>query len=184
MIIKMLRIAIVIVLTVGLIGCINKPNEPEFPTGFTRVADGAHIYLGMHRDDVKKILGEPTGTGSMGADYGGMRYEFDENETIIFTYSTDKKISYISIMATTNKWTILDGIYVGMDRQTALDIVEYSGLPNLYDVNDRAFHWKIIDNPRTPVYVLQIMGDGRDKANWMVLSRPKLGFWEIYGYPR
>ena len=180
MIIKMLRIAIVIVLTVGLIGCINKPNEPEFPTGFTRVADGAHIYLGMHRDDAEKILGEPTLAGN-----DALRYEFGENETILLAYNADdKKIFYIDIRATTNRWTILDGIYVGMDRQTALDIVEYSGLPNLYDVNDRAFHWKIIDNPRTPVYVLQIMGDGRDKANWMVLSRPKLGFWEIYGYPR
>ena len=53
---KMLSVAIIVILAIGLMGCGDSieleflTTEDGFPIGFTRVSDGVQIRLGMHRD--------------------------------------------------------------------------------------------------------------------------------------
>jgi len=54
---KWLVVLVMIIIAV-LSSCFGA-NESDFPTYFTRLSDGAQIYLGMTRDEIELILGAP-----------------------------------------------------------------------------------------------------------------------------
>jgi len=53
--IKILSVAFVIVVIIGLIGC-RGFFEPEFPITITRISDGIQISFGMDRENIENIL--------------------------------------------------------------------------------------------------------------------------------
>jgi len=183
-----LKLLLAAILFVGLIGCVNvieldfPTAEDGFPIGFTRISDGVQIYLGMHKDDVMNVLGEPTGVVDGRFGYGVNVYGEYVGSGIEFSYNYDGIINSIGILAWED-WITVGGLHALIDDiEKVRDIFENGELSqfhNLYDSSTGQYRpFTIIDNPENPVNALSALSGS------IIIGQPPSEFWEHYGYPR
>jgi len=111
---KILNIILVLALTLGLTGCwsigLEFPvSKTGFPIGFTRLSDGAQIYLGMTREEIGKVLGE-----AIEPFWFPVLYD----DQIVIQYSNS---NVTSIGTLSENWAIADGIFFGDSIQNIIN---------------------------------------------------------------
>jgi len=115
---KVLGGLLIMVLAISLTGCFA-PRRVEFPTtetgfpiGFTRLSDGAQIYLGMTRDEVGEILYAINMWGDIVESQGErVNYGYFQDALKLIDYNEDDGVVLIS--STSEDWAIAGGISVG-----------------------------------------------------------------------
>jgi len=182
MTIKILKNLLVIILIIGLMGCTNRlgfpTDENGFPMGFTRASDGAQVYLGMYRDDVVSILGEPSFV-----ELGRIAYHYSgERGSVQFGYNEYGIIIFIEVR-NTNDWIPASGLRAAdIDIEQVQYIFESGGLSHFYGFVDiytgqyRPF--MIIDHPTNPVNALAYTTN-----NAIIILQLSAGFLAEHGYP-
>ena len=192
MFIKILKFLLAGVLAISLTACGElafPTTEDGFPIGFTRVSDGVQVYLGMHRDDVLRILGEPTGVAER-----RFAYSFMMNGEYVGSMelhvNDDGRIRWIHISSWVgwDEWVTVGGLYAGMDSEELFEIFdngELSYFHNFYDSDCICGTYGgcpmstwVVDNPENPVYTLSAL------AGLITINRPDAEFWAHHGYPR
>lgn len=177
----LLCIALVSIFTIGLTGCFctNEPielefltNEAGFPIGFTRISDGAQIGLGMSRDEVENILGEPKTSEELGEIRFLERFGIYDDSLSIF-YNDNNIAEFITHRS--EDWVATGGFFIGDDIQNVIDSDKFSSL--IY--SNESHSVIILDNLEAPKFELgfQYTTDGSIIGMTLVVSNTPLWFW-------
>jgi len=142
---------LIVILTISLIGCFDtkilefQTNEDGFPIGFTRISDGVQIYLGMHIEDVERVLGDRFEYQGRTGSYFGEEIYDGQDGFILFGFDDVEMV--VSILVTMKGWAAVGGFLIGDNFQR---VIEYDGFERFYHriVDDR---WIVIDDaPENP----------------------------------
>jgi len=123
---KLLSIALMLTLVIGLTGCffgeIEFPvSEIGFPIGFTRISDGVQIYIGMNRYEVESVMGSGIECQYF---YGAMFYDIVSDIVMGREVTTGRiRVQYYNDMVTavgtaSPNWAIVDGVSAGNNIQS------------------------------------------------------------------
>lgn len=126
---RILSIALIMILAISLTGCIcsSEPNFPTsetgFPIGFTRLSDGAQIYLGMSEDEIGNVITEILITQRLEALRLGIINQnerlYGETGYIRIQFRPDGTANTISTVS--NQWAAAGNISVGDSIKSVLD---------------------------------------------------------------
>jgi len=152
---KVLSGVLVLVLLFSLSSCfaprvLEFPvSETGFPIGFTRLSDGAQIYLGMTRDEVGRILVATNAQGERLVSTGSMvMYRSGREVAKSIGYIDDRAVYIVSI---SENWAIVGEI---SPRGDILQNIIDSGIfPNITPLSEPDA-WEAFDNAENPIYAL------------------------------
>jgi len=149
---KILSIMIIIVLTLGLVGCITS-GDSEFPTTFTRTSDGLQVSLGMHRDEIDDIL-TPAEWQDLADPFIRVSRFYEEGVRI--SYSDDDIVwsMLISEVADQAEDWVIAGFSVGDSVQSVIDSEKFINF-----IHRPLGVIEIVDDAENPAYKLFIISD-------------------------
>ena len=153
--IKALNIILALVMIFSLAGCSNS-QESGFPTTFARVSDGVQISLGMHRDDVEKIL-------ENWVHYNPKMSTYEDELFIVYNYED----IVIAIDMETENWTFA-GISVGDEIRSLYDNDIFSN-PNYGFKHLEGISIDIVDDRENITYLLMFSYNDEEAIDFIGL---------------